>query len=131
MCNILLTETAIRTVFMHLSMIRFPSNCDVILHQRCGETNFNMFISTFSVITGPYYVTLLSISIPKTATIPGSRAETFGLYLRPNNVQTTRFCVPVDSLCMISYMLFCVRSFIHINVKVTVMKDAQCVQSAW
>jgi len=90
-CVILLIETAIRTILCIISMARFPSNCDVILYQRCGKTNLIVCINTFSVITGPCYVTLLSISIPKTITIYRSRAETFGLYLHPTNVQTTKF----------------------------------------
>ena len=78
-----------------------------------------MFISTFGIIRGLCYVTLLSISLAKTVTIRGSRAETFGLYLRANNIQTTRFCIPVDSL-YITYTLFYVILVIHINVEVTV-----------
>jgi len=78
-----------------------------------------VFISTFGIIRGLCYVTLLSISLAKTVTIRGSRAETFGLYLRANNIQTTRFCIPVDSL-YITYTLFYVILVIHINVEVTV-----------
>ena len=117
--NILLTDNAIPTVLRIISMVRFPSNCNVILHQRCDDTNDSVCISTFDVITGPCYAILLSISVQKTITIRGSRAETFGLYLHPNNIQTTRFCVPVDSL-YIHYTVFCVILVIHINIELTV-----------
>jgi len=97
-------------------MVRFPSN-----YQRCYETNVSVCISTFGVIMRPCYMILLSISILKSVTIRGSRAETFGLYLHPNDIQTTQFCVPVDTgQSVLQYTLLCVILVIPINIELTV-----------
>jgi len=112
-CVILLIKTAIRTVLCIISMARFPSNCDVILHQRCGKTNLSVCISTFGVITArvtshccPFLYRKLS---QYTDHVPKHSVSTY--IPLTYKLQSLR---PVDSL-YITYTLFYVILVIHVS----------------